>query len=203
MDPFASHARPPLCAPCPVRLDPHLRELARIVVREDAWFLDAERLARNATLLSAPAELRRRRSSLWDLLEPLERAVLDLLSQQYEEERSGFPVLQSDDAPFYRGFGLAALVDVESARSVCVALNSRPREVRRAYLALELEGRSLARYALDARASLAKADRDRCDALRSITFASRTPSGSLSSRFHSGAGPGTLSGCGAKPRTRS
>jgi hypothetical protein len=174
MGPHASHA-PPLRALRQARPDPCLRELARIVVREDAWFLDAERLARNATLLAEPALLSRRESSLWDLLEPLERALLDLLSQQYEEERSGFPVLQSDDAAFYRGFGLAALVDITSARSVCVALNSRPREVRRAFLALELEGRSLERHALDERAPFARAVRDRCEALRSIAFASRIP----------------------------
>ena len=154
---FTGHPTSPSRSVGPLSGGRELRALCREYLRRDAWLVDPEHLARRIRVEELAPWRARISGTLGEFAELAERALFDLLSQQYEEERTGFPVPQSDDALFYRRFALAAGVELTRARQACVALNTRSVEVRRAFFALVLEERRLATFAASDADALATA----------------------------------------------
>jgi hypothetical protein len=90
-----------------------------------------------AVLFRAGPEARARAGALPDWLDAcIDGALLALLAEQAEEERSRRPLHLSPDLGFYRDLGRRFGIGADGARRLCCYLNGLPRERRRAHRAL-------------------------------------------------------------------
>ena len=85
---------------------------------------------------------------------PLERwleariaeALVELMEEQAESERRADP-LDASERAFYRELARRLSLPPKRGRAACVGLNAEPLEVRHAFFALVVEGKSVKRYA--------------------------------------------------------
>lgn len=121
------------------------RCLAR--VRDGAWFVSLDRAHLRAVARVAYAARVYRGTPALDewLQERIDRSLEELVREEREEERAQtLPGLPID--PLYKYVAAVLGLEIPLARRACVALNSLPLEVRRAFFAVALDRKSIRRY---------------------------------------------------------
>ncbi len=98
----------------------------------------------------------------------VERALRELLEEQWTEEDLGTPLDPLRDAPFYCLFSRATGVQLRRARPVCVSLNALPRATRRAFFAVRFLRKSRNRYVAEGHGPPERVARLLCEARRAV-----------------------------------
>lgn len=77
----------------------------------------------------------------------IRKAAAMLIDQQWSDERHGLPVIQCEDASYYRVFAELIGVEIELSRAMCCTINTLPDEARRVFHAVAIQGRTPASLA--------------------------------------------------------
>jgi hypothetical protein len=116
-------------------------------LREQAFLLCVSRVHLRSVARIAHAAMRYRGEPALDvwLKERVEHSIKELLEEDREEERVGVPPSQPWD-PRYAFVSEALGIEPTLARRACVAFNLLPHEVRCAYYAVVVDGKTIHRY---------------------------------------------------------
>jgi hypothetical protein len=116
-------------------------------VYDQAWLLSVSRVHLRSVARIAHAAMRYRGEPALDawLKERVEQSTLELLEEDLEEERVGIPPAEPWD-PRYAFVSEALGIEPTLARRACVEFNLLPHEVRCAYFAVVVEGKTIHRH---------------------------------------------------------
>jgi DNA-directed RNA polymerase specialized sigma24 family protein len=147
-----------------------IADRVRLRLRATGYFLDPARLKARAMARAAYSAVSYRgKPPLGEFIEScIDRAMYELVSEQYAEERNSVPPSHSVDARYYGAIAESTGVELALSRLICLTLNRLPADQRRAFRAVTLERKRVPEVAAAEGISLETFQERLAEAMRAV-----------------------------------